>query len=104
MTAQCVHILDFLARAACHLKKPAFVQTLIDVSGQGGWDDLVSAIKEAEHRVVKHSTAVMEKTVRMIQENQKRDQLVQQTGTRNFEAAAREKMIRPFLKELINRA
>lgn len=53
MAKVCSHILEFLDRAACHLKKHPITQTLKDMFNQSEWDDLLLAIEDAEARVIK---------------------------------------------------
>ena len=100
MTKLCSHILEFLARAACHLEKHPITRTLKDMFNQGDWDTLLSAIKDAEARVNKHSAVNGWKDVRMIREAQEKDQLAQRTATLSKEAAARNEKITVFLQKL----
>ncbi len=100
MTELCSRILEFLARAACHLKKHPITQTLKDMFNQGGWDDLLSAIQDAKAPVYEHSEVNSWKEIRMIREAQEKDQLAQQAATFHKELAARNEKITAFLKEL----
>ena len=100
MTELCSRILEFLARAACHLKKHPITRTLKDMFNQGEWDVLLSAIRDAKARVNEHSGVNGWKEIRMIREAQEKDQLAQQTATLRKETAARNKKITAFLKEL----
>jgi ankyrin repeat domain-containing protein 50 len=100
MTKLCSYILEFLARAACHLEKHPITRTLKDMFNQGEWDTLLSAIKGAEARVYNHSAVNGWKDVRMIREAQEKDQLVQQTATLSKETAARNEKITAFLQKL----
>jgi hypothetical protein len=100
MTKLCFHILEFLARAACHLEKHPITRTLKDMFNQGEWDTLLSAIKDAEDRVNKHSAVNSWKDVRMIRQAQEKDQLAQQTVTLSKETDARNEKITAFLQKL----
>ena len=100
MTNLCSHILEFLARAACHLQKHPITRTLKDMFNQGEWDVLLSAIKNAEARVEKHSAVNGWKYVRMIREAQEKDELAQRTATLSKETVTRNEKITAFLKKL----
>ena len=103
MTKLYSHILDFLARAACHLKKHPITRTLKDMFNQGEWDVLLSAINKSEVRVANHSRVNGLKVLRMIWEAQGKDQLAQQTATLSKETAARNEIM-AFLQKLNERA
>ncbi|CZR53464.1 uncharacterized protein PAC_03342 [Phialocephala subalpina] len=100
MTKLCSHILEFLARAACHLEKHPITRTLKDMFNQVEWDTLLSAIKDAEARVYNHSAVNGWKDVRMIREAQEKGQLAQQTATLSKETAVRNEKITAFLQKL----
>ena len=100
MTELCSRILEFLARAACHLQKHPITRTLKDMFNQGEWDVLLSAIQDAKARVNEHSGVNGWKEIRMIREAQEKDQLAQQTATLRKETTARNEKITAFLKEL----
>ena len=100
MIELCSHILDFLARAACHLKKHPITQTLKDMFNQGEWNVLLFAIKDTEARITNRSRVERWKEVRMIREAQKMNQLAQQTATISKETTARNKKSTAFLREL----
>ncbi|OCK76743.1 hypothetical protein K432DRAFT_305689, partial [Lepidopterella palustris CBS 459.81] len=100
MTNLCSGILEFLARAACHLQKHPVTRILKDMFNQGEWDVLLAAIKNAEARLINHSTVSGWKDVRMIREAQEKDQLAQRTATLSKATAARNEKITAFLKKI----
>lgn len=71
MTELCCRLLEFLARATCHLKKHPVTKTLKDMFNQGGWDSLLSAIEDAKARVNEHSGVNGLMEIREIREAQK---------------------------------
>ncbi|RDL30832.1 Uncharacterized protein BP5553_10177 [Venustampulla echinocandica] len=100
MIELCSYILEFLARAACHLKKHPITQTLKDMFNQGEWNVLLSAIKAAEARIINHSGVEGWKEVRMIREAQENNRLAQLAATLSKETAARNEKITAFLQKL----
>ncbi|PMD29784.1 hypothetical protein L207DRAFT_444908, partial [Hyaloscypha variabilis F] len=100
MTDLCSHILEFLARAACHLQKHPITRTLKDMFNQGEWDTLLSAVEAAEARVRKHSAVNGWNSIRTIREAQEKGQLAQQNAILSKETAARSEKITAFLQKL----
>jgi hypothetical protein len=51
MITMCSSIIEFEARAACHLQRNPFESSICNAFQWDGWDKLLSAIKEAEAKV-----------------------------------------------------
>ncbi|KAM3065249.1 hypothetical protein ACMFMF_011190 [Clarireedia jacksonii] len=100
MTKLCSHIIEFLARAACHLKKNPIAQKLKDMFRQGEWDVLLSEIKNAEAHVRDHSIVIGWMEVRTIKEDLEKDRLAQQTATLHQKTETRRERVSAFLTEL----
>lgn len=85
----CSHILEFLARAACHLEKKSAARKLVDMFNQENWDDLLSNIKKAQALVEQHSTVKFQTEIRAIaKETRAILELVEKVATRHDKITA----------------